>query len=74
MGEKRKMEREEIWESIDRLKLFLDIGIYLFLSHLACRSSISGKKSKEQAREELCSGIGIPSLCAFFLASYSYHA
>ena len=52
---KSKMEKEKIWESIDRLKLFLDIGIYLF--SLRCRSSISGKMGKEQARGEIWSEI-----------------
>ena len=50
MGEKRKMEKEDIWESIDRLKLFLDIGIYLLsLSH--CAAVLAFRAGKETASD-----------------------
>ena len=52
MGEKSKMEKEDIWESIDRLKLFLDIGIYLLFSSLShCAAVLAFRAGKETASD-----------------------
>ena len=55
MGEKSKMEKEDIWESIYRLKLFLDIGIYL--SHCAAVLAFLARGGKSKRGGEIGSEI-----------------
>ena len=75
MVEKSKMEREEIWESIDRLKLLL-LGYRNIspISRRRCHSSISSenkKRRKEQAwKSYVRKSEYTRSMHAILLASY----
>ena len=65
---KSKMEKEKIWESIDRLKLFLDIGIYL--SHCAAVLAFLARWGKSRRGEKYGRKSKVNSRSVFFLASY----